>query len=126
VRGRHGAQNVAQCVACVALTLVVWQYITDLRLSLPSAVKRLKLGVWGFGVQILLRMQLFRGLGFRVALRTKAKAVSVRTAGFKEGFARVFGEWIEAWSGGPRVSHFVFHLSVLGFRFPHFLHVRGA
>ena len=23
--GRHGAQDVAQCVACAALTLVVWQ-----------------------------------------------------------------------------------------------------
>ena len=25
VSGRHGVQNVAQCVACAALTLVVWQ-----------------------------------------------------------------------------------------------------
>ena len=28
--GRHVVQYVAQCVACAALTLVVWQYITDL------------------------------------------------------------------------------------------------
>ena len=28
--GRHGVQNVAQCVACAALTPVVWQYITNL------------------------------------------------------------------------------------------------
>ena len=28
--GRHGVQYVAQCVACAALTPVVWQYITHL------------------------------------------------------------------------------------------------
>ena len=28
--GRHGVQYVAQCVACAALTPVVWQYITNL------------------------------------------------------------------------------------------------
>ena len=28
--GRHGVQYVAQCVACAALTLVVWQKITNL------------------------------------------------------------------------------------------------
>ena len=28
--GRHGVQYVAQCVACAALTLVVWQEITNL------------------------------------------------------------------------------------------------
>ena len=28
--GRHGVQNVAQCVACAALTPVVWQQTTNL------------------------------------------------------------------------------------------------
>ena len=28
--GRHGVQYAAQCVACAALTPVVWQYITNL------------------------------------------------------------------------------------------------
>ena len=28
--GRHGVRYVAQCVACAALTPVVWQYITNL------------------------------------------------------------------------------------------------
>ena len=28
--GRHGVQYVAQCVACAALTLVIWQYITNI------------------------------------------------------------------------------------------------
>ena len=31
--GRHGLQYVAQCVACAALTLVVWQKDTNLSLS---------------------------------------------------------------------------------------------
>ena len=30
MRGRHGAQYVAQCVACAALTLFVWQEFTNL------------------------------------------------------------------------------------------------
>ena len=30
VSGRHGVQYVAQCVACAALTLVVWQSTTNL------------------------------------------------------------------------------------------------
>ena len=33
MRGRHGVQYVAQCVACAALTPVVWQEITNLPLN---------------------------------------------------------------------------------------------
>ena len=36
--GRHGVQYVAQCVACAALTPVVWQYITNLCKTPPSSL----------------------------------------------------------------------------------------
>ena len=41
--GRHGVQYVAQCVACAALTLVVWKHITNLSIRQLIRVARSKL-----------------------------------------------------------------------------------